>query len=103
VSGAHGDLHAAVATLRTRPASKETRHAAAFRCRCDPLHMRKGEARAAAEILRVILRTMPFPTGVEAYRGHADALDPPKPEERGSLSAPDPAELAYGPDAARNH
>jgi hypothetical protein len=41
--------------------------------------MRKGEARAAAELLRAILRVLPFPPGVEAYlRGHADALDPPK-------------------------
>jgi hypothetical protein len=45
--------------------------------------MPKGESRAAAEILRAILRAMPFPAGVEAYlRGHADALDPAKTEER---------------------
>jgi hypothetical protein len=45
--------------------------------------MRKGEAHAAAEILRAILRALPFPAGVEAYlRGHADALDPPKTDKR---------------------
>lgn len=45
--------------------------------------MTKTEARAAAEILRAILRALSFPSGVEAYlRGHADALDPPKTEKR---------------------
>jgi hypothetical protein len=53
-----------------------------FRFHCDHPPMRKGEARAAAEILRAILRALPFPSGVEAYlRGHADALDPPKTEK----------------------